>query len=146
MKTIMRTNKDLEKRVWKLYDAEGKVLGRLATEIANTLRGKRKVDFTPHADSGDFVVVINASKVKFTGKKLDNKIYYKHTFRLGGLVKTVAKVLLEKHPEEVITRAVKGMLPKNILGRRLLRKLKVYPGAEHPHAAQKPETVNLTTT
>ena len=139
MKTYVRTVKDLSGRKWFIVDAQDKILGRLATQIANTLRGKRKVDFTPHIDSGDFVIVINASKIKLTGSKPQKKIYYKHTFRLGGLKQVVAEDLIKRHPDEVIKRAVKGMLPKNILGRQLLRKLKVYPGAEHPHVAQQPK-------
>jgi large subunit ribosomal protein L13 len=138
MKTYMRTEKDLASRKWYIFDADGKVLGRLATQIANTLRGKRKIDYTPHMDSGDFVVCINATKVKLTGNKMTDKIYYKHNFQLGKLKETPANEMLKKHPEDVIKLAVKGMLPKNRLGRALLSKLKVYPGAEHPHKAQTP--------
>lgn len=124
---------------WRIIDAEGKVLGRMATEIAEILRGKDKPYFTPHTDSGDYVVVINASKVVLTGNKLEDKEYARYTGWIGGRKVTSAKELLEKHPDRVITLAVKGMLPKNILSRYLLRKLRVYPGNEHPHLAQKPE-------
>lgn len=141
MKTIMKTKKDLANRKWCLFDAKDKVLGRLATRIADKLRGKDKADFTPHMDSGDFVIVINAEKVKLTGTKLDKKVYYKHTFRPGGLKTVTARDLLAKHPEDLVVNAVRGMLPKNRLGRQLLSKLKVYPKAEHPHAAQKPQNI-----
>lgn len=124
---------------WRVIDAKGQVLGRMATEIADILRGKNKPYFTPHTDSGDYVVVINASKVVLTGKKMEDKEYAHYTGWMGGHKVTSAKELLEKHPDRIITLAVKGMLPKNILSRYLLRKLRVYPGQEHPHLAQKPE-------
>jgi large subunit ribosomal protein L13 len=124
---------------WRVIDAKGKVLGRMATEIADILRGKNKPYFTPHADAGDYVVVINASKVVLTGNKMEDKEYAHYTGWIGGQKVTSAKELLAKHPDRVITLAVKGMLPKNILSRYLLRKLRVYPGSEHPHLAQKPE-------
>jgi large subunit ribosomal protein L13 len=138
MKTFMAKKQDV-KRKWHLVDAKGKVLGRLATDVANVLRGKDQPIFTPHVDTGDFVVVVNAEKVKLTGKKLDDKIYYHHTRYPGGLKSTTAKDLLQKKPEEVIKRAVRGMLPKNRLGRQIIKKLKVYPGPEHPHQAQNPQ-------
>lgn len=121
---------------WRIIDAQGKVLGRMATEIADILRGKDKPYFTPHTDSGDYVVVINASKVVLTGNKMEDKEYAHYTGWIGGRKVTTAKELMKKHPDRVITLAVKGMLPKNILSRYLLRKLRVYPGSEHPHSAQ----------
>lgn len=130
---------DNENPKWRIIDAEGKVLGRMATEIADILRGKNKPYFTPHTDSGDYVVVINASKVVLTGNKMEGKEYAHYTGWIGGRKVTSAKELLAKHPDRIITLAVKGMLPKNILSRYLLRKLRVYPGSEHPHASQKPE-------
>ncbi len=138
MKTFMARKQDV-KRKWHLVDAQGKVLGRLATDVANALRGKDQPTFTPHVDTGDFVVVVNAKKVKLTGKKLDNKMYYRHTRYPGGLKSTPAKDLLQKKPEEVIKHAVRGMLPKNRLGRQIIKKLKVYPGPKHPHQAQNPQ-------
>ena len=128
---------DAEKK-WHLIDATDKVVGRLATEIANVLRGKNNPKYTPHTDSGDFVVVINAEKVRFTGKKLDQKIYYKHSGYVGGLKERTAREQLEKRPDLVVLNAVKGMLPKNSLGRKQLTKLKVFAGNEHAHAAQNP--------
>lgn len=124
---------------WRVIDAKGKVLGRMATEIADILRGKNKPYFTPHADAGDYVIVINASQVMLTGNKLNDKEYAHYTGYIGGRKVTSAKELLEKHPDRVITLAVKGMLPKNILSRYLLRKLRVYGGSEHPHFGQKPD-------
>lgn len=136
--------KNVEKRNWWIADLDGKTLGRAATKIALTLRGKTKATFTPNVDMGDFVVVINASKVKLTGKKLDDKIYNFFTYRqVGSLRQVPAKEVLAKKPEHVIEQAVAGMLPKNILGRNLIKKLKVYPGAEHPHAAQQPKPLNF---
>jgi large subunit ribosomal protein L13 len=127
------------KRDWIVVDAEGLILGRLATQIANHLRGKHKPEFTPHADNGDFVVIVNASKIRVTGNKLEDKKYYRHTGYFGGIKETSLKDLLAKKPEKVIELAVRGMLPKNRLSRHLLTKLKVYPGPEHPHAAQNPK-------
>jgi len=124
---------------WYVIDAQDKVVGRLATELADILRGKRSPQYTPHTDSGDFVVVINADKVKFTGSKWDNKKYYWHTGFVGGIKERTAKVQLEKHPELILMDAVKGMLPKNSLGRQQLTKLKVFTGSEHTHEAQNPE-------
>lgn len=124
---------------WYVIDAENKIVGRLATEVADILRGKRNPQYTPHTDSGDFVVVINADKVKFTGAKWDDKKYFWHTGYVGGIKERTAKVQLEKHPELILMEAVKGMLPKNSLGRQQLTKLKVFAGAEHTHSAQNPE-------
>lgn len=130
-------------RKWYVIDAEGKVLGRLASKIASYLRGKTKPVFTPNVDTGDFVIVVNAEKIRLTGRKLDEKIYYHHTGYPGGLKAETAKERLNKNPEKLIMDAVKGMLPKNRLGRAMLRKLKVYKGSEHPHSAQKPETLTI---
>jgi len=142
MGTIQPKKGEIE-RDWYLVDAEDRVLGRLASRVASILRGKEKPIFTPHMDTGDFVVVINAPKVKLTGRKLREKIYYSHSGYPGGLKATAAKDLLEKKPEELILKAVKGMLPKNRLGRMQLKKLKVYRGHTHPHEAQQPRTVKL---
>jgi large subunit ribosomal protein L13 len=134
--------KDEITRGWSLIDAEGKVLGRLASEVAQKLRGKNNPQFVPFADTGDFVVVVNAEKILLTGRKLDQKVYYRHTGYIGGLKSITAKKLKEKRPEELIRRAVKGMLPKNSLGRKLNKKLKVYVGAKHPHEAQQPKLLS----
>lgn len=128
---------------WWVVDAEDKVLGRLATTIASHLRGKHNPMFTPHVDTGDSVVVINAEKVVLTGRKLDQKNYYRHSGYIGGLKAITARKLLEKNPEDLIRFAVKGMLPKNRLGRKLYKKLKVYAGDQHPHESQQPETLTL---
>jgi large subunit ribosomal protein L13 len=125
-------------QAWRLVDAEGQTLGRLATRIADTLRGKDKPQFTPHVDTGDFVVVVNAEKIAVTGKKLDEKIYYRHSGYPGGLRERPLRMELERRPTEVLRHAVKGMLPRTRLGRAQLRKLKIYAGPEHPHAAQAP--------
>ena len=125
-------------REWYLVDAEGKTLGRLATQIADTLRGKRKPQYTPHVDTGDFVVVVNAEKIAVTGNKLQAKIYYRHSGYPGGLRSRTLAEMLERRPEEVLRKAVKGMLPRNRLARAQITKLKVYAGPEHPHAAQSP--------
>ena len=125
-------------RKWFVVDAEGKTLGRLATEIARILRGKHKPIFTPYLDTGDYVIVVNAEKVKVTGKKLDQKIYYHHSGYVGGMKETTLKEMLAKHPERVVEYAVKGMLPKGRLGRQMYKKLFVYADAEHPHTAQQP--------
>ncbi|MBW2117478.1 MAG: 50S ribosomal protein L13 [Deltaproteobacteria bacterium] len=142
MKTFVAIEQDITKK-WYVVDAKDKVLGRLATQIAMRLRGKHKPIFTPHADTGDFVVVINADKVALTGKKWDKKIYYHHTGYIGGLKQISAKKLLEKKPEDLLRFAVKGMLPKNSLGRRQLNKLKIYVGTDHPHEAQQPEVLEI---
>jgi large subunit ribosomal protein L13 len=139
----MKTEEALAQRQWHLVDAQGKVLGRMASEIAKLLRGKHKPIFTPNLDTGDFVVVVNARSVKLTGKKLEKKVYYRHTEYPGGIrEKTAAKMLAEK-PEELVRLAVKGMLPKNRLSRKLVSKLKVYAGPEHPHDAQKPQPLAI---
>ncbi len=130
-------------RVWFVVDAKGKILGRLASEVAQVLRGKHKPSFTPHVDGGDFVVVVNAGQVELTGRKRENKVYYRHTGFPGGIRSITAGRLLQTRPERAIEHAVRGMLPKGRLGRRMLRKLKVYAGAEHPHAAQKPERLEF---
>ncbi len=130
-------------RNWVLVDAEGAVLGRLATQIAMILRGKNKPQYTPNSDCGDFVVVINADKVQLTGNKADQKVYYRHSGYNGGLKAESFRQAMAKHPEQVIERAVRGMLPKTTLGRAQLKKLKVYAGAEHPHAAQNPVKIEL---
>jgi large subunit ribosomal protein L13 len=137
MKSYMAKKHEVPRR-WFVVDAQGKVLGRLASRIAMMLRGKNKPEFTPHADTGDFVVVVNADQVKLTGKKLDQKIYYRHSGYTGGLKETSARQMMKKKPEEVLRHAVRGMLPKNSLGRHQLKKLKIYTGAEHPHEAQQP--------
>lgn len=142
MKTCHTPVKEIE-RNWFVVDAENKVLGRLASEIATRLRGKHKPNFSPHMDVGDFIVVVNAEKVKLTGNKLDDKMYYRHSGYMGGLSEMTAKEVLEKKPTELLRRAVKGMLSKNSLGRKQLKKLKVYTGGEHPHAAQKPEMLEI---
>lgn len=131
------------KRDWIVFDAEGVTLGRLATEIARRLRGKHKPEFTPHCDTGDYVVVINAEKVKVTGNKLLDKKYYRHTEYPGGIKETQLSKMLDTHPERVIQKAVKGMLPKGPLGYAQFGKLKVYAGAEHPHTAQQPTAITL---
>jgi len=128
---------------WYVVDAEGAVLGRLATQIASRLRGKHNPMFTPHADTGDWVIVVNADKVTLTGRKWDQKSYHRHSGYIGGLKSITAKKLKEKRPEDLIRFAVKGMLPKNRLGRKLFKKLKVYSGPEHPHAAQQPEALEF---
>ena len=133
---------DAEKK-WFLVDASSKVVGRLATEIATVLRGKNNPQFTPHTDSGDYVVVINAEKVVFKGDKLNQKKYYSHSEHVGGMKVTTAKDMLAKHPERVIFNAVKGMLPKNSLGRQQLKKLRVFVGEAHSHEAQNPQTLEL---
>ena len=143
MKYTPSAKKEELTKKWYLVDAEGKVLGRLASQIAKILRGKHKPTFTPHVDTGDFVVVINAEKVKLTGNKLNNKVYTRYSGYPGGLKVITAKKLLLKKPEEIIRHAVKGMLPRGPLGRRMFKKLKVYSGDSHPHQAQKPVKIEL---
>ena len=143
MKTIFAKKSDIEKK-WHLIDAEGLVLGRLATRVAIILRGKNKPIYTPHTDTGDFVVIVNADKVRLTGNKLENKAYYHHTGYPGGIKKELAKDIMKKAPERIIMSAVRGMLPKNTLGRQQLSKLKVYSGTDHPHQGQNPEVLNIT--
>ncbi len=142
MKTFVAKEQEVHKK-WYLVDAEDKILGRLATQIATRLRGKHKPIFTPHADTGDFVVVVNAEKVALSGKKWDKKIYYRHSGYIGGLKEISARKLLEKKPEDVLRFAVRGMLPKNSLGRRQLKKLKIYVGPENPHEAQQLEALEI---
>ncbi len=131
------------RREWLLVDADGKTLGRLSSEIARRLRGKHKPEFTPHVDTGDYVVVVNADKVRVTGRKLTDKVYYRHTGYIGNLKSITLEKLLDKNPERVIEHSVKGMMPKNPLGRAMLKKLKVYAGTDHPHTAQQPRAVEL---
>jgi large subunit ribosomal protein L13 len=133
----------LAARQWFIVDADSRIVGRIASQIANVLRGKHKPTYTPHVDTGDFVVVVNASKVRLTGAKLTDKIYYRHTGYPGGVRRTTAGRMMNERPERVLRSAIVGMLPKNRLGRRLATKLKIYRGADHPHAAQKPEALGL---
>jgi large subunit ribosomal protein L13 len=142
MKTYLAPVKEIEKK-WFVVDASDKILGRLATEIASRLRGKHKPTYSTFMDNGDFIVVVNAEKIALTGKKWDNKKYYRHSGYMGGLTETTAKEMLEKKPTDILFKAVKGMLPKNSLGRAQLKKLKVYAGADHPHEAQLPEMLEL---
>lgn len=142
MKTYHTPVKEIERK-WFVVDAEDKVLGRLASEIASRLRGKHKPNFSSHMDVGDFIVVVNADKVRLTGKKLDDKVYYRHSGYMGGIMERTAREVLEKKPEELIRMAVKGMLAKNSLGRKQLKKLKIYTGSQHPHEAQQPEKLDL---
>ncbi len=137
MKTYVAKPGEFEQK-WHLIDARGQVLGRLASEVARILRGKDKPIFTPHVDTGDYVVIVNAANVRLTGNKLNDKTYYHHTGYPGGIKSITAAELMEKNPEELINTAVKGMLPKNKLGRKLLKKLKIYPGSEHQNQAQQP--------
>jgi len=138
-------NAATRERIWLLVDAEGKTLGRLATQIADALRGKRKPEYTPHVDTGDFVIVVNAEKIVVTGNKRADKRYYRHSGYPGGLRSRTFEEMLARRPEEIIRKAVKGMLPRNRLARKQLTKLKVYAGPEHPHAAQQPKPVNMET-
>lgn len=143
MKTFTATPKDIEKK-WLLIDAEGLVLGRMAAEVATYLRGKHKPSYTPHMDCGDNVIIINAEKVRLTGRKRADKIYYRHTGHPGGIKQETADQILKgKHPERVVERAIRRMIPRGALGRQQLRNLRVYPGAEHPHEAQNPEVIDL---
>ena len=142
MKTYMPNEAAIERK-WYVVDATGLTLGRLASEVAKVLRGKNKPIFTPHADTGDYVIVVNAEKIVVSGKKLNDKIYYSHSDYVGGMKETTLKEMLAKKPEKVVELAVKGMLPKGPLGRRMYKKLFVYAGAEHPHAAQKPEELTF---
>ena len=142
MKTFMASPATIDRK-WYVVDAEGQTLGRLASEVAKVLRGKNKPIYTPHMDCGDYVVIINADKIVVTGKKLDQKIYYHHSGFIGGMKETTLREMLQKKPEQVVELAVKGMLPKGPLGRQMYTKLHVYAGAEHPHAAQKPEVLTF---
>ena len=142
MKSFMASPSTIERK-WYVLDAADQTLGRLSTEVANILRGKNKPIFTPHIDTGDYVIIVNADKVKVTGKKLDQKIYYRHSEYVGGMKETTLKEMMNKKPEFVVEHAVKGMLPKGPLGRQMLSKLHVYAGAEHPHVAQQPEVYEI---
>jgi large subunit ribosomal protein L13 len=142
MNTFMASPATIERK-WYVVDASGKTLGRLSSEVAKVLRGKNKPIFTPHIDTGDYVIIVNADKVKVTGKKLDQKKYYHHSDYVGGMKETSLKEMIAKKPEKVVELAVKGMLPKGPLGREMYKKLFVYAGAEHPHAAQKPEVLDV---
>ena len=142
MKTFIPKAADIDRK-WYVVDADGMVLGRLASQVANILRGKNKPIYTPNMDTGDYVIIINASKAVLTGKKLDQKIYYKHSGFVGGLKETKYRKLLAEKPEEAMRHAIVGMLPKGPLGRQMAKKLKIYAGAEHEHAAQKPEKLEL---
>ena len=142
MNTFMASPKTIERK-WFVVDAAGQTLGRLASEVAKVLRGKNKPIFTPHIDTGDYVIVVNADKIAVTGKKMEQKRYYRHSDYIGGLKSVSLREMMEKKPEEVVRKAVKGMLPKGPLGSEMLKKLHVYAGAEHPHAAQKPEALTF---
>lgn len=142
MKSFVAKPQEVERK-WYVVDADGKTLGRLASQVASILRGKNKPTYTPHVDTGDFVIVVNAEKVAVTGKKMDQKMYRHHTGYPGGLKEMTYKQMLEKKPEDIIAQAVKGMLPKNSLGRQMFKKLKVYSGSEHNHEAQKPEMLDI---
>ena len=142
MKTFMASPATIDRK-WYVVDATDMTLGRLASEVAKVLRGKNKAIFTPHIDTGDYVIVINAEKIKVTGKKLDQKVYYHHSDYVGGMKETTLREKLNKKPEQVVELAVKGMLPKGPLGREMYTKLHVYAGSEHPHAAQKPEVLTF---
>ncbi|MBO7747565.1 50S ribosomal protein L13 [Paenibacillus sp. MWE-103] len=143
MRTTYMAKPNEVERKWYVIDAEGKTLGRLASEAASIIRGKHKPQFTPHVDTGDFVVIINAEKIHLTGKKLQNKMYYRHSLYAGGLKVTPAQDMIKNKPEQVLEQAIHGMLPKNRLGDKMKLKLKVYAGAEHPHQAQNPEVYEL---
>ncbi len=142
MKTFFAKKEEVERR-WVLVDAEGQILGRLASQIATALRGKNRPYYTPHVDTGDFVIVVNAEKVLLTGNKVEDKVYYRHSGYPGGIKSMTAGEMLEKKPDQVIKQAVKGMLPKNRLGKSMLTKLKVYAGPDHPHQAQQPEKISF---
>ena len=142
MKTTSARDSEVDRK-WHVIDADGKVVGRLASRVASVLRGKNKPIFTPHVDTGDYVVIVNADKIRFTGNKLEQKVYYHHTGFIGGIKKEAAKDIMKENPERIILSAVRGMLPKNRLGRQLFKKLKVYSGPDHPHQAQNPEMLNL---
>ncbi|MFT5484318.1 MAG: large subunit ribosomal protein L13 [Halieaceae bacterium] len=142
MKTFSARAEDV-RRDWYIVDADGKTLGRLSSEIALRLRGKHKAEYTPHVDTGDYIVVVNAEKIQVSGAKATDKMYYHHTGYIGGIKAISFNHLMEKAPERAIEKAVKGMLPRNPLGRAMFKKLKVYAGAEHPHTAQQPQTLNI---
>jgi large subunit ribosomal protein L13 len=142
MKTFSAKNHDID-RNWYLVDARNKTLGRLSTEIASRLRGKHKPIYTPHVDTGDYIVVVNASKIRVTGKKMTDKVYYKHTGYIGNLKSENLETMLEKYPEKVLMKSVRGMLPKSKLGNAMIKKLRVFAGPEHTHIAQQPESLRL---
>jgi len=142
MKTFSAKKHDID-RNWYLVDAQNKTLGRLSTEIAKRLRGKHKPIYTPHVDTGDYIVVVNASKIRVTGNKMTDKVYYKHTGYIGNLKSENLETMLEKYPEKVLMKSVRGMLPKNKLGRAMIKKLRVFAGPEHTHIAQQPESLKL---
>ena len=142
MNTYMPNSEKIERK-WYVVDAEGCTLGRLASGVANVLRGKNKPEYTPHCDTGDYVIIVNAEKIKVTGKKLDQKIYYNHSDYVGGMKETTLKEMLNKKPEKVLEHAIIGMLPKGPLGRSMAKKLHVYAGGEHPHTAQTPEVLTF---
>lgn len=142
MKTFSAKNESVT-RGWYIVDAAGKTLGRLASQLAHRLRGKHKPEYTPHVDTGDYLVVINAEKIRVTGKKLTDKVYYRHTMYPGGLKSITLEKMLQTTPEMALSLAVKGMLPRNILGRQMFKKLKIYSGAEHPHSSQQPEILEV---
>lgn len=142
MKTYVANPQNVERK-WYVVDAEGQTLGRLATQVASVLKGKHKPTYTPHVDTGDHVIIINAEKIHLTGNKLHNKKYYRHSGYVGGIKSTTAGELLNRHPEKVIRSAVWGMVPHNRLGRQMIKKLKIYAGTEHPHEAQQPEVLEL---
>jgi len=142
MKTFNAKPKEV-KRDWFLVDANGKTLGRLATEVASRLRGKHKAEYTPHVDTGDYIVIVNAAKISVTGKKFDDKMYHHHTGYIGNLKSVSFKELIKKKPEEIIQKAVKGMLPKGPLGREMVKKMKVFAGSDHSHAAQQPQILDI---
>ena len=142
MKTFSAKNHDID-RNWYLVDAQNKTLGRLSTEIASRLRGKHKPIYTPHVDTGDYIVVVNASKIRVTGKKMTDKVYYKHTGYIGNLKSENLKTMLEKYPEKVLMKSVRGMLPKSKLGSAMIKKLRVFAGPEHAHIAQQPQPLEL---
>lgn len=145
MKTYIAREKEVaDSKRWYIVDAENMVLGRMAAKIAHILRGKHKPIYSPHQDVGDFVVVVNAEKIKLTGKKMNQKSYFRHSGYIGGVTNTPVALMLQTHPERVVEFAVKGMLPKNALGRQMYKKLKVYAGPEHPHVAQNPQVLDLT--
>ncbi len=142
MRTFMANAQNIERK-WYVVDAEGQTLGRLASEVASILRGKHKPTYTPHVDTGDYVIIVNAEKIQLTGNKLNDKIYYRHSGHPGGLKQRTANEMRSKYPEQMLEIAIKGMLPKNSLGRQMFKKLHVYAGSEHPHQAQKPEVYEL---
>ena len=144
MRTTYIAKPNLVERKWYVVDASGQTLGRLSSEVAKILRGKHKPIYTPHVDTGDYVIIINAEKIATTGKKLDQKTYFRHSGYIGGVKITTLKEMLNKKPEQVLYHSIKGMMPKNVLGRQMLKKLNVYAGGEHKHAAQKPEELKFS--